>query len=88
MTLDAENGSYRAAFPAGEAIDVTDGALETISKGICHPERSPTKEGEAEGSRLIGLASPYRRDLLRQSLRSCLGSLRSLGHDRGFEIVS
>ncbi len=27
MTLDAENGSYRAAFPAGETIDATDGVL-------------------------------------------------------------
>ena len=27
-----------------------------------------------EGSRRIGLASPVGRDLLRQSLRSCLGS--------------
>ena len=31
----------------------------------------------AEGSRRIGLASLVGRDLLRQSLRSCLGSARN-----------
>ena len=27
LTLDAENGTYRAVFPAGESVDVTDGSL-------------------------------------------------------------
>ena len=40
---------------------------ETISKESCHPERSPTASGAAEGSRPFGLARPLRRDLLRQS---------------------
>jgi len=37
---------------------------------------------EAEGSRRKGLARLLGRDLLRQSLRSCLRSLRSVGMTR------